>query len=75
MPEWSFTAKPGALLPAIYTRSPYPLQYYLIVSKPEGKNIYPGFNPNLTGLPYFVVRSIKAEQGRGALSWRRPPIA
>jgi hypothetical protein len=44
-------------IPAAYTRSPYPLQYYFVVSEPAGKNIYPGFKPNLTGLPYFVVRS------------------
>ena len=44
-------------IPAGYTRSPYPLQYYFVVSGPAGKNIYPGFHPNLTGLPYFVVRS------------------
>jgi hypothetical protein len=46
-----------AVIPADYTRSPYPLQYYFVVSQAAGKNIYPGFNPNLTGLPYFVVRS------------------
>jgi hypothetical protein len=44
-------------VPAGYTQSPYALQYYFVVSEPAGKNIYPGFNPNLTGLPYFVVRS------------------
>jgi hypothetical protein len=42
-----------AAIPGDYTRSPYPLQYYFT----PGKNIYPGFNPNHTGLPYFVVRS------------------
>ena len=46
-----------AVIPAAYTQSPYPLQYYFVVSQAVGKNIYPGFNPNLTGLPYFVVRS------------------
>jgi hypothetical protein len=46
-----------AAISADYTQTTYPLQYYFVVSQPAGKNIYPGFNPNLTGLPYFVVRS------------------
>jgi hypothetical protein len=46
-----------AQIPASYTGSPYALQYYFEVREGKEKNIFPGFHPNLTGQPYFVVRS------------------
>jgi hypothetical protein len=42
----------AATVPAAYTDSPYPLQYYF-----EFRTfLYPGLGPDLTNQPYFVVR-------------------
>ena len=41
-----------AQIPAEYTRSPFPMQYYFVL---EGTGMYPGLGPNLSGQPYFVV--------------------
>jgi hypothetical protein len=55
--------KPGgpryqAVIPATYSDSPYPLQYYFEVKSAAGvAALYPGFSSNLTRQPYFVVRS------------------
>ncbi|MEO8595162.1 MAG: hypothetical protein ABI759_17715 [Candidatus Solibacter sp.] len=46
-----------ASIPAAYTDSPYPLQYYFEVKESADKAwIYPGFAANLAGLPYIVLR-------------------
>jgi hypothetical protein len=46
-----------ASIPAAYTDSPYPLQYYFEVQEAQGKAwLYPGFAPDLTNQPYFVLR-------------------
>jgi hypothetical protein len=46
-----------AVIPADYTKSPYPLQYYFEVREhPETASLYPGFPPGLDRQPYFVVR-------------------
>jgi len=46
-----------ATIPGTYTYLPYPLQYYFELQQgPERPILYPGFGPNLTGQPYFVVR-------------------
>ena len=46
-----------AAIPAAYTDSPYPLQYYFEVQEAQGKAwLYPGFAPDLTNQPYFVLR-------------------
>ena len=47
-----------ATIPADYTQSPYPLQYYFeLHSKSEGASLYPGLSaPNLSNQPYYVVR-------------------
>ncbi len=46
-----------ATVPAEYTASPYPLQYYFEVREgPESAALYPGLGERLTGQPYFVVR-------------------
>jgi hypothetical protein len=45
------------VVPAGYTQSPYPMLYYFEVQSATGSTIYPGFNPDLSNQPYFVVRS------------------
>jgi hypothetical protein len=42
-----------ATIPAEFTRSPYPLQYYFSL---DHASMYPGLAPNLANQPYFVVR-------------------
>jgi hypothetical protein len=47
-----------AEIPADYTDSPFPLQYYFVVA-PGGNAdelLYPGFDETWTNQPYFVVR-------------------
>ena len=45
-----------ARIPADYTDSPYPLQYYFEVRESAEKAwLYPGFAPDLANQPYFVV--------------------
>jgi hypothetical protein len=44
-------------IPAEYTNSPYPLQYYFEVSEqPQMASLYPGFPAALNNQPYYVVR-------------------
>jgi hypothetical protein len=44
-------------IPAAYTDSPYPLQYYFEVRESRAKAwLYPGLGSELTNQPYFVVR-------------------
>jgi hypothetical protein len=44
-------------IPASYTASPYPLQYYFVVSLADGRDaLYPGLGREWLGTPYFVVR-------------------
>lgn len=46
-----------ATIPASYTDSKYPLQYYFeIKQSPEKAWLYPGFNAEQTNQPYYVVR-------------------
>jgi hypothetical protein len=45
-----------AAIPAAYTDSPYPLQYYFEIQRDEHVSLYPGLGPSLTQQPYFVVR-------------------
>lgn len=46
-----------AIIPADYTNSPYPLQYYFEVTEsPDVALLYPGFNTERTNQPYFLVR-------------------
>ncbi|HEV2211280.1 MAG TPA: twin-arginine translocation signal domain-containing protein [Verrucomicrobiae bacterium] len=46
-----------ALIPAAYTDSPYPLQYYFEIQDVSGYALlYPGFAPDLSNQPYFVLR-------------------
>jgi hypothetical protein len=51
--------KYAAAIPAAYTDSPYPLQYYFEAKAgPDSAWLYPGFAPDLANLPYFVLRRI-----------------
>jgi hypothetical protein len=46
-----------AAIPAEYTGSAYPLQYYFELKEaPESAALYPGFGEQLARQPYFVVR-------------------
>jgi len=48
-----------ATIPADYTNSQYPLQYYFeLKEEPEKAWLYPGFTADLTNQPYFVVRKV-----------------
>ena len=44
-----------AAIPAAYTSSPYPLQYYFVLEKGAQAALYPGFNTTLSNQPYFAV--------------------
>jgi hypothetical protein len=44
-----------AVIPGDYTNSAYPLQYYFEVTQADATLLYPGFGPEVTGQPYFVV--------------------
>jgi hypothetical protein len=50
-----------AAIPAAYTDSPFPLQYYFEVRGPGGRaRIVPGFDADFLGTPYVVVRQAAA---------------
>jgi len=44
-----------AAIPAAYTASPYPLQYYFELQKGGQNWCHPGFNANLSNTPYYAV--------------------
>jgi hypothetical protein len=47
----------AAAIPAAYTDSPFPLQYYFeLKSGPDRAWLYPGFPPDLAGQPYYVIQ-------------------
>jgi hypothetical protein len=49
--------KLAAVIPAEYTKSPYPLQYYFeIRTGPAQAMLYPGLAADFSTQPYFVVR-------------------
>ncbi|MBI3972953.1 MAG: hypothetical protein HY332_16875 [Chloroflexi bacterium] len=46
-----------ATIPAAYSDSPYPLQYFFTLHASDGLAwMYPGFEPDFSNQPYFVVR-------------------
>jgi len=45
-----------ATIPADYTQSPYPLEYYFEVNESGESTIFPGFGPDLSNQPYILVR-------------------
>jgi hypothetical protein len=51
-------AHPGtysAAIPAAYTASPYPLQYYFELRTATAATLHPPFNPTLSNQPYFAI--------------------
>ena len=48
-----------AAIPASYTDSVFPLQYYFELRSGSEAWLYPGFVPELTNQPYFVVRQVR----------------
>jgi hypothetical protein len=44
-----------AAIPAGYTDSPFPLQYYFELSRSGAAWLYPGFNATLSNQPYYAV--------------------
>jgi hypothetical protein len=45
-----------AAVPADYTRSPYPIQYYFVARVGEHTTLWPGFGADFSGQPYVLVR-------------------
>src|SRR5207302_1527207 len=43
-------------IPAEYTKSPFPLQYYFELRGKQTFGMYPGLGPTLANQPYFVIR-------------------
>jgi hypothetical protein len=53
-----------ATIPADYTDSPYPLQYYFALRDASGRaGLHPGFDAHLCSRPYFVVRQARRSGG------------
>jgi hypothetical protein len=48
-------ASHGAAIPAAYTDSPYPLQYYFELRTAEAATLFPAFNATLSNQPYYAV--------------------
>jgi hypothetical protein len=49
-----------ATIPADYTETRYPMEYYFGIDLGNaGQAIYPGLDPNLSNMPYFVLRQIE----------------
>ncbi len=47
----------SATIPATYTESAYPIEYYFEVRiSPERALLYPGLSPHVTAQPYFLIR-------------------
>jgi hypothetical protein len=46
----------AASIPAAYLTATYPLQYYFELAFDGGAGLFPGLDPALTNVPYFVVR-------------------
>lgn len=45
-----------ATIPGGYTRSPFPLQYYVVLRRPQAASVFlPSFNETLSNQPYFAV--------------------
>ena len=44
-----------ASIPADYTNSPFPLEYYFELHTAADAELFPGFKDNFTGTPYFLV--------------------
>jgi hypothetical protein len=44
-----------ATIPAEYTHSVFPVEYYFVLNSGGTATLHPGFKENFTGTPYFVV--------------------
>ena len=44
-----------AAIPADYTASPFPLQYYFELARSGAAWLYPAFNASLSNQPYYAV--------------------
>ena len=44
-----------AAIPASYTQSPYPLQYYFELRTATAATLHPAFNPTLSNQPYYAI--------------------
>jgi hypothetical protein len=44
-----------AAIPAAYTDSPYPLQYYFELRTAASATLHPAFNPTLSNQPYYAI--------------------
>ena len=59
--RWLFTpmrrdaANYAAAIPAAYTNSPYPLQYYFELHTATAATLHPAFNPTLSNQPYYAI--------------------
>ena len=59
-----------AVVPAGYTQSLYPLQYYFeLKTGPDQACLFPGFAANLSNQPYFVVRQPGGAGWQPAAGW------
>jgi hypothetical protein len=47
----------AGVVPAEYTQSHYPILYYFEIHEAGGGAMYPGFGPELSNQPYFLVRT------------------
>ena len=45
----------NAVIPAAYTASPFPLQYYFELHSATSATLHPSFNPTLSNQPYYTV--------------------
>jgi hypothetical protein len=44
-----------AAIPAAYTHSPYPLQYYFEFHTATAATLHPALNPTLSNQPYYAI--------------------
>ena len=49
-----------ASIPAAYTESPFPLEYYVEIRSTTKAWIFPGFDGSLTNQPYVVLRTLSS---------------
>jgi len=45
----------SGFIPASYTSSPYPLQYYFEIHTLDSATLHPPFNSTFSNQPYYVV--------------------
>jgi len=55
MPMQSSSTTHAAAIPAAYTASPYPLQYYFELHTATSATLHPAFNPTLSNQPFYAV--------------------